>query len=42
MSLANKYRPTTFDTTVGQEHITDILKSKIKNNQQNNHNYLFF
>ena len=42
MSLANKYRPTTFDTTVGQEHITDILKSKIKNNQQSNHNYLFF
>lgn len=42
MSLANKYRPTTFDTTVWQEHITDILKSKIKNNQQNNHNYLFF
>lgn len=42
MSLANKHRPTTFDTTVGQEHITDILKSKIKNNQQNNHNYLFF
>ena len=42
MSLANKYRPTTFDTTVGQEHITDILKSKIKNSQQNNHNYLFF
>lgn len=42
MSLANKYRPTTFYTTVGQEHITDILKSKIKNNQQNNHNYLFF
>ena len=42
MSLANKYRPTTFDSTVGQEHITDILKSKIKNSQQNNHNYLFF
>ena len=42
MSLANKYRPTTFDTTVWQEHITDILKSKIKNSQQNNHNYLFF
>lgn len=42
MSLANKYRPDTFDTTVWQEHITEILKSKIKNSQQNNHNYLFF
>ena len=42
MSLANKYRPVDFDSTIWQSHITEILKSKIKNSQQTNHNYLFF
>lgn len=42
MSLANKYRPVDFDSTIWQSHITDILKSKIKNSQNTNHNYLFF
>ncbi|MBR4267285.1 MAG: DNA polymerase III subunit gamma/tau [Bacteroidales bacterium] len=30
---ARKYRPTTFDTVVGQESITATLKNAIKNNQ---------
>ncbi len=30
---ARKYRPQTFDTVVGQEHITSTLKNAIKNNQ---------
>jgi len=30
---ARKYRPATFDTVVGQTHITDTLKNAIKNNQ---------
>ncbi|MCZ2223670.1 MAG: DNA polymerase III subunit gamma/tau [Chitinophagales bacterium] len=30
---ARKYRPQTFDTVVGQEHITTTLKNAIKNNQ---------
>ncbi len=29
---ARKYRPATFDTVVGQAHITDTLKNAIKNN----------
>jgi DNA polymerase-3 subunit gamma/tau len=29
---ARKYRPTTFDTVVGQSHITTTLKNAIKNN----------
>lgn len=29
---ARKYRPSTFDTVVGQEHITTTLKNAIKNN----------
>ena len=42
MSLANKYRPIDFDTTIWQDHITSILKSKINNSQHNNYNYLFY
>jgi DNA polymerase III gamma/tau subunit len=42
MSLANKYRPETFDTIVAQDHITDILKAQIKSDQPVHHNYLFF
>src|SRR5436189_3658319 len=30
---ARKYRPQTFDTVVGQQHITTTLKNAIKNNQ---------
>lgn len=30
---ARKYRPQTFDTVVGQKHITTTLKNAIKNNQ---------
>src|SRR5690606_4977221 len=30
---ARKYRPVTFDTVVGQRHITGTLKNAIKNNQ---------
>ncbi len=30
---ARKYRPTTFNTVVGQSHITNTLKNAIKNNQ---------
>lgn len=30
---ARKYRPQTFDTVVGQQHITDTLKNAIKNKQ---------
>jgi len=30
---ARKYRPSTFETVVGQQHITNTLKNAIKNNQ---------
>lgn len=30
---ARKYRPVTFETVVGQQHITNTLKNAIKNNQ---------
>ncbi|MEO6520329.1 MAG: DNA polymerase III subunit gamma/tau [Mucilaginibacter sp.] len=30
---ARKYRPVTFDTVVGQQHITNTLKNAIRNNQ---------
>ena len=42
MSLANKYRPDTFDKIIWQDHITHILKAQMKNEQRNNHNYLLF
>lgn len=42
MSLANKYRPIDFDSTIWQSHISDILKSKIKNNNFTNCNYIFY
>ena len=42
MSLANKYRPNTFDKIIWQDHITHILKAQMKNEQRNNHNYLLF
>ena len=37
---ARKYRPQTFDTVVGQSHITTTLKNAIKN-QQLAHAFLF-
>jgi len=42
MSLANKYRPQTFDAIIGQNHITEILKAQISTNKQMHHNYLLF
>lgn len=42
MSLANKYRPIDFDSTIWQTHISSILKSKIQNNNQTNCNYIFY
>lgn len=37
---ARKYRPQTFDTVVGQQHITDTLKNAVRNKQLA-HAYLF-
>jgi DNA polymerase-3 subunit gamma/tau len=42
MSLANKYRPQTFDTIIGQAHITEILKAQMSTHKQMHHNYLLF
>lgn len=42
MSLANKHRPQTFDTIIGQHHITDILKAQIASEKDSHSNYLFF
>ncbi|MCX6822422.1 MAG: DNA polymerase III subunit gamma/tau [candidate division SR1 bacterium] len=42
MSLANKYRPQTFDTIIGQEHITEILKAQMQSAREMHHNYLLF
>jgi len=42
MSLANKYRPQTFDTIIGQTHITEILKAQMGTDKQIHHNYLLF
>jgi len=42
MSLANKYRPQTFDTIIGQTHIIEILKAQMNSQKQIHHNYLLF
>lgn len=42
MSLANKYRPQTFDEMIGQEHIIDILKAQMQARDAVHHNYLLF
>ena len=42
MSLANKYRPQTFDAIIGQEHITEILKAQMQSTKEMHHNYLLF
>ena len=40
-SLANKYRPKSFDEIIGQEHVIDILQAKIIKNDTKGHNYIF-
>jgi len=42
VSLANKYRPQTFDAVIWQHHITDILKAQMKSDQKIHHNFLLF
>lgn len=42
MSLANKYRPQSFDAIIWQNHITDILKAQMKSDQKIHHNFLLF
>ncbi len=42
MSLANKYRPSTFDSMIGQEHITGILKAKVQMDKSGHSNFLLF
>ena len=41
LSLANKYRPQTFeDGMIGQHSIREILKAKMQSNRDNLQNYL--
>ncbi|MDR2415519.1 MAG: hypothetical protein LBD75_02675 [Candidatus Peribacteria bacterium] len=40
LSLANKYRPQTFDQMIGQQHIIGILKAKMQSNCETLQNYL--
>jgi DNA polymerase III gamma/tau subunit len=40
LSLANKYRPQTFDQMIGQQHIIGILKAKMQSNRDSLQNYL--
>jgi len=42
MSLANKYRPDTFEKIIAQDHITHIIKAQMKSDQKIHHNYLLF
>jgi DNA polymerase-3 subunit gamma/tau len=42
MSLANKYRPKSFQDVIGQSHIIDILQAKIAKHNNNSHNYIFY
>jgi len=42
MSLANKYRPQTFDTVIWQNHITEILKAQMASDKKIHHNYILF
>ena len=43
LSLANKYRPKSFDDgMVGQKHIVDILKTKMQSDSTALQNYLFY
>ncbi|MDR0607740.1 MAG: DNA polymerase III subunit gamma/tau [Candidatus Peribacteria bacterium] len=40
LSLANKYRPQTFDEMIGQHHIIGILKAKMQSSRDSLQNYL--
>lgn len=40
LSLANKYRPQTFDQMIGQQHIIGILKAKMQSSRDSLQNYL--
>ena len=40
LALYRRYRPTTFDTLIGQEHIVKTLKNQIENDKIG-HAYLF-
>ncbi len=40
LSLANKYRPQTFDAMIGQHHIIGILKAKMQSSRDSLQNYL--
>lgn len=42
MSLANKYRPDSFDKIIWQDHITHILKAQMKSDPKIHNNYLLF
>lgn len=42
MSLANRYRPQTFDGIIGQDHVTEIIKAQMKSDKQMHHNFLLF
>jgi DNA polymerase III subunit gamma/tau len=42
MALYLKYRPSTFDELVKQEHITNILKPKVASQDKSHSNYLFY
>jgi DNA polymerase III gamma/tau subunit len=43
LSLANKYRPLSFDDgMIGQKHIVEILKNKMKSDSSALQNYLFY
>ena len=39
-SLANRYRPQTFDEMIGQQHIIWILKAKMQSDSSSLQNYL--
>ncbi len=42
MALYLTYRPQTFDTLIGQDHIANILKPKVLNNDYAHSNFLFY
>lgn len=42
MSLANAYRPRTFDQMIGQDHVVNILKAQMEKRESVFHNYLLF
>lgn len=41
MSLANKYRPSDFDSVIGQKVIVDIVKTMCESSRLSNRNFLF-